>query len=129
MSDNLPEWLPDEYDPDEDLESRIRAISEIDSAVELKVRDKHGVIKNVRIPHHFHESDKLLVLDCGPNSSDIEWEVAVPLTDADNPHVKKVDQDQSHEDYMRRKVRRFEEVDVRLHAIDDDRLQAEGEPA
>lgn len=123
-----PEWIPDEYDADAPLADRLPIMARIEPAIELEVQGKDGVIENVRTPQIFESNDQYMKLYCGVSIDNWRWEIVVPQDGGFDPRLDRVDPMQSEAKYAATKdVAYLEDVDVRIHGIDSDRFDEEGE--
>jgi len=123
MTDSLPEWVPEEYDPDAPLAERLPVIAEMEGGIEIHVKDEHGTVHNVRQPQHLSRlSNDGLKLDCGTAPDDWSYEIVVPGGDHE-PFLRDVDPNQTHDAYVatRRTVGR--DIDVRVYGVDADRFE------
>lgn len=118
----LPEWVPDEYDPDAPLRERLPVISEMEGGIEIHVQGDLGVVENVRQPQHFIERGTGgMKLQAGSRPDDWSWEIVVPPEG--EPRLEKVDPMQSMEAYMKTKKTWFNDIDVRVYGVDTDRFE------
>jgi len=122
MTDSLPEWVPDEYDPDDPLAERLPVIAEMDGGVEIHVRDKKGVEYIVHQPQHLHDlPHDGLKLSCGTAPDDWSYEIVVP--GEHEPFLREVDPNQNHEAYIKTHNTVGNEIDARLYGVDVDRFE------
>lgn len=128
--DELPDWMPDEYDPNAPLSDRLPITTEIEGGIELWAGDDRGLTKILGEPHEIRENGAgTLRMHVGGSEFNWNYEVVVPASDTD-PFVQAVNPDQDVEDYERTKTTELEGVDVRIYGIDHDRLEGvdESEP-
>jgi len=79
MTDSLPEWVPDEYDPDAPLAERLPVIAEMGSDAEIHVQDKRGVHYVVNQPQDLGTlPNDGLRLDCGTRIDYWSYEIVAP---------------------------------------------------
>lgn len=125
----MPDWLPEEYDPDASLRERLPIMADIEGGIELHVRDERGVVEIVGRPKDFRttkwESGDTLVLQAGGGrpAHIWKWEIVVPASG--EPHLKKVDPEQTMEAYMSTKRTYMRDIDVRIYGVDADRFEEE----
>lgn len=118
------EWLPDEYDPGAPLRERLKVMVEIEGGIELHAGDERGVVEVLGSPHEVNETGVGgLELRAGGKPHNWNYEVAVPAEDAGRgAFVRKVDPNQTHEDYIDTRRVRLRDVDVRIYGADHGRL-------
>lgn len=121
QADELPEWLPDDYDPDASLPERLRVIGEIDSDIELHAQGDDGEVWNIGKPHQV-TLRKALTLRAGGEAHAWDWEVVVPATD-DPTVLRAVEFVDGGSDT----TPVAEDVDVRLYGVDAHRFDTNGE--
>ena len=123
MTDSLPEWVPDEYDPDAPLAERLPVIAEMDSDAEIHVQDKRGVHYVVNQPQDLSDlPNGGLRLDCGPRIGYWSYEIVVPGGD-NEPFLREVDPDQEYEAYVATRKTIGKDIDVRVYGVDADRFE------
>lgn len=125
MTENTPDWLPDEYDAEASLRERLPIIGEIDRGIELHVSDHRGTVEIIGRPKHFNVNGTgAMSLDAGTgrDNSQWNWEIRVPAEGAGEPVLWKVDPEQDVEAYEGTKERWFTGLDVRIHGVDADRI-------
>ncbi|ELZ39343.1 hypothetical protein C471_08495 [Halorubrum saccharovorum DSM 1137] len=123
MTDSLPEWVPEEYDPDAPLAERLPVIAEMEGGIEIHVEDKRGTIYVVHQPQNLKElpSDGLQ-LDCGPRTGYWSHEIVVPGGDHE-AYLRKVDPDQDYDAYVATRETVGKDIDVRVYGVDADRFE------
>jgi len=125
MTDSLPEWAPDEYDPDAPLAERLPVIAEMGSEAEIHVQDKRGVHYIVNQPQDLGSlPNDGIRLDCGTEMDYWSHEIVVPGND-NEPFLREVDPDQEYEAYVATRKTVGEDIDVRLYGVDADRFEDE----
>ena len=126
-TEEIPEWVPDEYDPDASLRERLPAIDNIEGGVDLYVGDDRGVVKVVGTPKQFRENGVgVQTLKAGGGLNDIHtwsWEIVVPTPEHGDPVLKSVDPNQPEEIYSKTKSTELREIDVRIYGVDHERLE------
>ncbi|WP_276257178.1 hypothetical protein [Halomontanus rarus] len=123
-TDDLPEWLPEEYDLDAPLYERLPIMAEIEGGIELHVGDDRGIVEVVGEPHELTENyADTLTLKAGGHEFNWDFEIVVPKPENGDAFLRSVDPDQDYEDYIDTRTRELEDVDVRIYAVDHDRLE------
>lgn len=122
--EDMPNWVPDSYDPDAPLVERLPIMAGIMGAIELHVKGENGVIEIVGRPKKLLQNDRYVRLDCGTSSDNWEWEIVVPKgEDSAPPRLDHVDPMQPGTVYSATKdVEYLRNVDVRIYGVDAYRL-------
>lgn len=122
---DMPDWVPDEYDPDAPLSERLPVIAEMEGGIEVHVRDgSKGTVEVVHEPQHFYENPRRVKMCCGVRADDWNWEIIVPKGDA-GPVLKHVDPNQDIEAYQATQKTWLKDIDVRVYGVDRDRWEQE----
>jgi len=122
MTDSLPEWVPDEYDPDAPLAERLPVIAEMGSDAEIHVQDKRGVHYVVNQPQDLVTlPNDGLRLDCGTRIDYWSYEIVAPSEH--EPFLREVDPNQDYEAYVATRKTVGRDIDVRLYGVDVDRFE------
>jgi len=121
MTDSLPEWVPDEYDPDAPLAERLPVIAEMGSDAEIHVQDKRGVHYVVNQPQDLGTlPNDGLRLDCGTRRLLV---VRNRRPSEHEPFLREVDPNQDYEAYVATRKTVGRDIDVRLYGVDVDRFE------
>lgn len=127
-AEDLPEWVPDEYNPDADLYDRMEAMASIEGGIEIHVQDERGVteivggIQDVNQDGHGNYRARLgSSATTGGDSWD--YELVVPSSDDHDARLEDVDPDQPHELYLKTREPYLKNVDARIYGVDHDRLK------
>lgn len=121
-NNDMPEWVPEEYDPDAPLIERLPIMAEIEGGIELHVQDKKGVVEIVGEPHELHErANGTLKLNAGGREFNWNWEIIVPASD-NEAVLQSVNPEQSYEAYEATKRTQGRGIDVRMYGVDADRF-------
>lgn len=119
---DLPEWVPEEYDPEAPIEERLPILPEIEGGIEVWAADDLGLKKVLGEPHEVRENHAgTLTMYIGGQKHNWNYEVVVPVNDT-APYVREVNPDQPMEDYQRTKKTVLTDADVRIYGVDVDRL-------
>lgn len=119
---SLPEWVPDEYDPDAPLRERLPIIAEMNGGVEIHVRDNRGTVEIVGAPQHFYgDESRAMTLCAGYRDDDWSWEIISPTKG--DARLMEVDPMQSAEAYESTKTVWLRDIDVRVYGVDSDRFE------
>jgi len=123
MTGSLPEWVPEEYDPDAPLAECLPVIAEMGADAEIHVQDDHGTVYIVNQPQHLGSlPNDGVQLDCGTAPDDWSYEIVVPGND-NEPFLREVDPNQEYETYVKTRRTVGRDIDVRLFAVDADRFE------
>lgn len=122
---DLPDWVPEEYEPEAPLAERVPIMAEIDGGIELHVRDgERDVVEIVGSPYELSENGAgTMTLKCGANKTTGDtwsWEIVVP--EDGEARLMDVDPMQSMDAYMKTKKEWLSDVDVRIYGVDADRF-------
>lgn len=117
---DLPDFVPDEYDPEADLYERLPVIAEMEGGIQLHAADGTGTDHVLGSPHDLnedcHENYRLHV---GGRQFNWDYEIVVPSGDHP-PRVEEADPDQDIEDYYDSRDTWLEPADVRIYGVDLD---------
>lgn len=131
QSDEFPEWLPDEYDPDAPLRERLPIMADIDGGIEIQVGDDRGIVEVVGQPKELNdvqwEDGKTLTLKAGHRSEEWLWSYELVVPASGEPFLRDVDPEQDIEAYQRTKKTILDDVDARIYGIDHERLESRTE--
>jgi hypothetical protein len=122
---DLPEWVPDAYDPDAPLRERLPLYEEVEAG-ELVAIGRRGYEQPLGQPKGVAATtsdDGPEILYSGGRRGDRgvwKWEIVAPPEDP--PFIRSADADEEYTSYADSRKREMEEVDVRIHGVDDDRL-------
>lgn len=126
-TDDLPEWLPEEYDLDAPLYERLPIMAEIEGGIELHVGDDRGIVEVVHQPHELvekpHEVLELRTGTSGKFGDVWIYEIVVPKPENGDAFLRSVNPDQDYEDYIDTRTRELEDIDVRIYGVDHGRLE------
>lgn len=126
-ANDLPEWLPDEYDPRAPLRERLPVMAGIEGGIELHAQDEHGVEYVLGSPQHFNHVERgvepgRMKLDAG-RGVNRSWTHEVVLgPKSERATLYEVNPDQPVEFYEDSKQHKSSAVDVRIYGVDVERL-------
>lgn len=126
-TEDMPDWLPEEYDPDAPLRERLPIMADIEGGIELHVKDERGTVDILGRPKELNtttwESGETLSLQAGGGAEDHVWNYEIAVPAEGEPHVKRVDPMQSHEAYLATKRTYMTGIDIRIYGVDADRFE------
>jgi len=122
MTDSLPEWVPDEYDPDAPLAERLPVIAEMGSDAEIHVR-----ISAASTTSSTSRKTSELFRTTGSDSivaraSTTGRTKSSPPANT-SPFLREVDPNQDYEAYVATRKTVGRDIDVRLYGVDVDRFE------
>lgn len=110
------DWLPDSYNPDDDLWDRVNAIGEIEGSPEVHALGVDGTRIILGVPHDVSERHERLKLTAGGKPHN--WEYEAIITDGDNEnYIRAVDMDADAED-VQSETKLAGQFDLRLYNVD-----------
>jgi len=128
-AEDLPEWVPDEYDPDADLYDRMEAMAAIEGGLEIHVQDERGTTEIVAGIQDLNQDGygnyRAHMGSTATGTDSWDYELVVPSSDDHDPRLEDVDPDQPHELYLKTREPYLENVDARIYGVDHDRLDAD----
>jgi len=127
--EDLPERVPDEYDPDADLYDRMEAMASIEGGIEIHVQDERGTTEIAAgiqdLNQDGHGNYRAYLGSTATGTDSWEYELVVPSSDDHNARLEDVDPDQPYELYLKTREPYLENVDARINGVDHDRLHAD----
>jgi hypothetical protein len=115
-----PDWLPDEYDPDERLSERLDVMLEIEGGIEVHARGQNDTIEVIGEPQLADKNSSGTRAYFGNAVDDWSWEVVIPDSDDHSPRLEKVDPHQDAESYHATRRTWLEDIDLRIFGVDVD---------
>jgi hypothetical protein len=112
-----PEWLPESYDPDDDLWDRVDAIDEIDGAVEVHALGVDGSRIILGEPHDVTEADGRRKLCAGGKPHCWTYEATIYPGDDEDHYLHSIDMAGDAEENSRDMVMSGD-FDLRLYKVD-----------
>lgn len=128
-AEDLPEWVPDEYDPDADLYDRMEAMASIEGGLEIHVQDERGTTEIVAGIQDLNQDGygnyRAHMGSTATGTDSWDYELVVPGSDDHDARLEDVDPDQPHELYLKTREPYLENVDARIYGVDHDRLKTD----
>lgn len=125
---DTPEWLPESYDPDDDLWDRVEALGEIDGAVEVHALGVDGSRIILGTPHDVTESHGRRKLCAGGEPHCWEYEAVINPGDDESHYLHSIDMTGDVEDTSQDTVMSGD-FDLRLFGVDAPEMSEEEKDA
>lgn len=126
-AEDLPAWVPDDYDPDDDLYNRMKPMASIEGDIELHIQDQQGTTKIVAgiqdLNQDGHGNYRAHIGSTATTDDSWDYELVVPSSDDHDARLEDVDPNQPHEHYLKTRKPYLEHVDARIYGVDHDRLE------
>jgi len=120
-TDDIPEWLPGEYDFDAPLYERLPLMAGIEGGIELQASNDRWT-EVLGSPTFINESsERRILMAGGANSDDWDWEVTV--TEDGWSKLFSANPEYPVEDYEATRREEMRDLDVRIYGIDTDLLE------